>query len=80
MKMKNYSENIEKRLPNCSGSLIFHFSLLIFHSTPLKGSRRGPYSNPFGLFFCQFQESRHMSSMPYSASQPNSRLALAGSQ
>lgn len=38
------------------------------------------YSNPFGLFFCQFQLSRHMSSMPYSASQPSSFLALAGSQ
>lgn len=35
---------------------------------------------PFGLFFCQFQLSRHISSIPYLASHPNSALALAGLQ
>ena len=34
---------------------------------------------PSGLWLCQFQLSRHISSMPYSASQPSSRLALLGS-
>lgn len=33
---------------------------------------------PLGLFFCQFHESRHISSMPNSAFQPNSASALAG--
>ena len=37
-------------------------------------------SNPFGLFFCQFQLSRHISSIPNSAFQPNSASALAGLQ
>ncbi len=34
---------------------------------------------PSGLWLCQFQLSRHISSMPYSASQPSSRSALLGS-
>lgn len=34
---------------------------------------------PSGLWLCQFQLSWHISSMPYSASQPSSRLALLGS-
>ena len=37
-------------------------------------------SYPLGLFFCQFQLSRHISSMPYCASQPSSAFAFAGLQ
>ena len=37
-------------------------------------------SNPLGLFFCQFQLSRHISSMPNSAFQPSSASAFAGLQ
>ena len=33
---------------------------------------------PSGLWLCQFQLWAHISSMPYWASQPSSRLALAG--
>ena len=36
-----------------------------------------PY--PMGLFFCQFQESRHISSRVFSAVQPSFSLLLAGS-
>ena len=38
------------------------------------------YRNPSGLFFCQRQASAHISSMPYSASQPSSSFALVGSE
>ena len=34
---------------------------------------------PSGLWLCQFQLWAHISSMPYWASQPSSRLALEGS-
>ena len=34
---------------------------------------------PSGLWLCQFQLWAHISSMPYCASQPSSRLALEGS-
>ena len=37
-------------------------------------------SKPLGLFFCQFQLSRHISSMPNSAFQPSSASAFAGLQ
>ena len=37
-------------------------------------------SNPLGLFFCQFQLSRHISSIPNCAFQPSSASALAGLQ
>ena len=35
------------------------------------------YSNPFGFLFCQFQLSRIISLIPYSARQPSSRSAFA---
>ncbi len=34
---------------------------------------------PLGLFFCQFQESRHISSNPFSAFHSNISADLAGS-
>ena len=37
-------------------------------------------SKPLGLFFCQFQLSRHMSSIPNCAFQPSSASAFAGLQ
>ena len=37
-------------------------------------------SKPLGLFFCQFQLSRHISSIPNSAFQPSSASAFAGLQ
>ena len=50
--------------------------------TPLTSlfQKRNHSSYPLGLFFWKFQLSRHISSIPNFASQPNSALALAGSQ
>ena len=38
------------------------------------------YSNPFGFLFCQFQLSRTISLIPYSARQQSSRSAFEGSE
>lgn len=35
---------------------------------------------PFGFWLCHLQESAHISSMPYSASQPSSFFAFSGAQ
>ena len=41
--------------------------------------RRQSLLYPLGLFFCQFQEDAHISSMPYCAFQPRSFSALDAS-
>ena len=56
-----------KNLPmqNVSGGFVMQFYSAVLY--------------PSGLWLCQFQLWAHISSMPYWASQPSSRLALEGS-
>ena len=51
-----------------------------FRKTGAFSPGRNYSSNPLGLFFCQFQESRHISTRLYFAFQPSSLSAFAGSE